>query len=383
MLAEIIFSCEPAKHIIWLMEGDILNSAEEFSSKLESVRELMRVNGLDGMLINSQANFAWLTGGRGFIGIASEMSCASILVTSNNVYLLANNIESSRLADEEIGSKPITIEDFPWYDEPQKQRLIERIMDGGRYGTDLQFHQEFMQMRSKLNAREIERFRWLGLNAARAVEGVCKKLKESMSELEVAGMVSAELWKLGIEPVTLLIAFDSRISSYRHPLPTDNRLKRYGMIVVGARKWGLVVSFTRLVSLGKVDSDILRKHNAVVTIDACFISNTRPGRSVKDIFNQAVACYSSTGYPEEWKKHHQGGLTGYASREYRATPSIEQQVCVHQAFAWNPSITGTKSEDTILVLEDENEIITHTGEYAYIEAEYNKNKILRPAILTL
>jgi len=65
MLAEIIFSCEPAKHIIWLMEGDILNSDEEFSSKLESVRDLMRAKGLDGMLINSQANFAWLTGDEG------------------------------------------------------------------------------------------------------------------------------------------------------------------------------------------------------------------------------------------------------------------------------------------------------------------------------
>lgn len=356
---------------------------EEFLYKLNLIRDLMKAEGLDGILINSQADFSWLTGGRGFIGIASENSCASILVTSDAAYLLANNIESGRLADEEVNGQLLTFKEFPWFQESEKQRLIKEIMGEGRYYTDTQLNRQFVYIRSRLNEQEKERYRWLGLNTARAVERVCRQLREGMSEFEVAGMVSRELWSLGIEPVTLLVAFDGRISSYRHPLPTDNRLAKYCMIAIGGRKWGLVASATRLASLGALDDDIVKKHKAVAKIDTCFISNTRPGNSVKDIFDKAVACYSDEGYPEEWKKHHQGGLTGYAPREYRATPDIDQTVSADQAFAWNPSITGTKSEDTILILEDGNEIITHTGEYAYIEAEYDGYKLMRPDILIL
>jgi Xaa-Pro aminopeptidase len=356
---------------------------EEFLHKLNLIRDLMKTEDLDGILINSQANFSWLTGGRGFIGIASENSCASILVTSDAAYLLVNNIESGRLANEEVDGQLVTLKEFPWFQESEKQRLIKEIMGESRCCTDIQLNQQFVQIRSRLNEQEKERYRWLGLNTARAVERVCRQLREGMSEFEVAGMASRELWSLGIEPVTLLVAFDWRISSYRHPLPTDNRLAKYCMIAIGGRKWGLVASATRLASLGALDDNILKKHKAVAKIDTCFISNTRPGNSVKDIFNKAVACYSDVGYPEEWKKHHQGGLTGYAPREYRATPNIDQTVSADQAFAWNPSITGTKSEDTILVSEDKNEIITHTGEYAYIEAECEGHKLMRPDILIL
>ena len=35
----------------------------------------------------------------------------------------------------------------------------------------------------------------------------------------------------------------------------------------------------------------------------------------------------------------------------------------NQAFAWNPSIAGTKSEDTILVGPEGNEILSSTGNW--------------------
>ncbi|CCQ98122.1 hypothetical protein CULT_80015 [[Clostridium] ultunense Esp] len=78
---------------------------------------------------------------------------------------------------------------------------------------------------------------------------------------------------------------------------------------------------------------------------------------------------------------HQGGATGYASREYFATPASEEVVHLHQAFAWNPAILGLKSEDTILVGEKENEVLTHTGSWVYLEMEQDGKRYLRPDIL--
>jgi hypothetical protein len=55
--------------------------------------------------------------------------------------------------------------------------------------------------------------------------------------------------------------------------------------------------------------------------------------------------------------HHQGGLTGYASREVIATPSSREIIQAGHAFAWNPSITGAKAEETFVLLESGAEVV--------------------------
>jgi antitoxin VapB len=84
----------------------------------------------------------------------------------------------------------------------------------------------------------------------------------------------------------------------------------------------------------------------------------RPGKSVSQVFAEARAAYSRNGYPDEWQLHHQGGAVGYQPREYIATPECAETVLANQAFAWNPSVRGTKSEDTMLVREQGFELLT-------------------------
>ncbi|WML48301.1 hypothetical protein RCG23_24165 [Neobacillus sp. PS3-34] len=91
--------------------------------------------------------------------------------------------------------------------------------------------------------------------------------------------------------------------------------------------------------------------------------------------------YREVGYCEDWRFLHQGGPTGYATREFLATSASEEKVNLHQAFAWNPTIKGIKSEDTILVGEEENEFLTHTGEWVYLELEKDGRKYLRRNVL--
>ncbi|NSW89679.1 MAG: aminopeptidase P family N-terminal domain-containing protein [Firmicutes bacterium] len=359
----------------------ITSTVESFKRKVEKVRKLASDKELDGIVVSSLPNFSWLTGGRGFVGLASETSCASIAITRDRILLIANNIEAGRLHDEELGGLSFDDAIYNWYDDIDIRELALQTLGIRNAAVDTELAGEFRSMRSTLDDVEIFRYKALGYEAANAVEDVCFLVRQGTTEYEIAGEVGKRLWSLGIEPITILVGSDWRLFKYRHPLPTSKSLDKYLMIAVCARRQGLYASLTRFVHFGKLPDDIKVKHSAVTKTDAAFILSTRPEMAVSDVFKLALEEYRRTGYADEWKLHHQGGLTGYMAREYRGTEKCLEIVKANQAFAWNPSISGTKSEDTIIVMEDENQILTYTGEYPYIEVVYEGKELKRPDIL--
>ena len=67
--------------------------------------------------------------------------------------------------------------------------------------------------------------------------------------------------------------------------------------------------------------------------------------------------YADAAFPDEWRLHHQGGLTGYGSGELIATPRTDHVIEPGQAFAWNPSVTGAKAEETFVLTEAGPEVV--------------------------
>jgi antitoxin VapB len=213
------------------------------------------------------------------------------------------------------------------------------------------------------------------------VATVANAIKPGMTEHQIAGALAEEMFGVGVIPTVLLIAADDRAFKYRHPIPTEAKLDRHVMLVACGRRWGLIVSLTRMVHFGDLPADLRRKHDAVARVDATFIAHTRPGAQVRDIFQRAVECYQETGFGDEWQLHHQGGATGYAGRDYKATAASTQTVQRNQAFAWNPSIAGTKSEDTVIALEAGTEIISQSPGWPMIEVEVAGRRWPRADIL--
>ncbi len=155
------------------------------------------------------------------------------------------------------------------------------------------------------------------------------------------------------------------------------------MLVMCGRKHGLVCSLTRLVHFGRPTDEIRRKVEAVARVDAALIAATRPGRTLGELFALAQQEYAAAGYADEWKLHHQGGPAGYEPREYVAVPNSRDVVLVGQAFAWNPSITGAKSEDTILIGQNSNEVLTALANWPVRTVEVNGLTLERPEILVV
>jgi hypothetical protein len=85
---------------------------------------------------------------------------------------------------------------------------------------------------------------------------------------------------------------------------------------------------------------------------------TREGSTLAQAFEDCRRLYAGAGFPEGWRYHHQGGMTGYASREVIAMPGTHQEIREGQAFAWNPSLEGAKAEETFILGPEGPEVLT-------------------------
>lgn len=363
-------------------------SIHEIEEKERRVRTFLRSKNLKALLLKRQANFSWMTcGGLNLVGITTELGATTLLVTEEAKFLISNNIEGPRMVEEEAVEKQgFVVKTFPWY-EDREASVVRELVGEGPLGSDVPFPnavtmtEEIARLRYSLTPEEVDRYRWLGRRVSEALEKTMFETKPGEKESEVVARLCGELWKDRIDPITLMSAADERIFRYRHPIPTEKRVERYLMVSVNARKWGLIVSLTRFVHFGGMPTELKERYEANVDIDCTMMAHTRPGVLAKEVLQKGIEAYEKKGYPEEWKLHHQGGSIGYTGRDYRTHFGTSDIVQENQAFTWNPSLTGTKSEDTILATSKGIEMITYPVLYPTLSLTVGGISFVRPAVL--
>ena len=368
------------------MTSNDICKADELNLKIEGIRHLLEEKRVDALLLQRVSSFAWATcGADSHINTAASEGESSLLITPQNKFILTNNIEVPRLEKEEgLLEQGWEIKAFPWYEE--KGRLAKflgkmKVGTDGLYQEGIDLSEDVTWLRSQLTEEEAGRFRMLSALCAESMREAIEAVKPGMTEYQIAGYLSQATEKRGVQTVIDLVAVDERVFTYRHPLPTAKELQRYAMLVLCGRKWGLIASITRLVHFGPIPDELCSKSRALAEIDALMIAATRPGNTLANVFTMAKRAYQQSGYPDEWTKLHQGGPTGYEPREITVTSTTRQPILQNQVFAWNPSITGTKSEDTFLVGERSNEILTEIPDWPTFDVQIGDAFIKRPKIL--
>lgn len=360
----------------------------ELKTKLAQVRSLLRAHSAEAALLGLQPNFSWLAcGGEAHIPLNSNLSFGQLVVTARGFYLLANRIEMRSLQDEVVhglGATPLLWE---WHDSASAVQALKQVADPaktlsdcGDWGTTAR-PDLFAPLHYSLQEAEVKRYRALGKAAEAALNETCRSLRPGQTEFQIAGLLAERAWARNLTPVVVLVATDERIKNYRHPRPTPKKLRKFAEVILCARQHGLIVALTRMVHFGPISKDLRRRHDAVCAVDTELHLATQIGTPVKDIFRQGVAAYDATGFGDEWHLHHQGGPCGYQGRDYLGSPTAPGVVLENQPFAWNPSITGTKSEDTILATRQGVQVITPATNWPMVTVEDDDGPWLRPDIL--
>lgn len=371
--------------------------SSEIEIKTERLVEMLKTENLGGVLLNSQANFAWLSGGKSSgINLSAESGACFLFVRNDGKkFVLANNIEMPRILQEEISAEDFEPVEVYWQEEKFNPDLIfEKTRslseNGKQIASDMVFHRGVKSVenlishcRYRLTEAEIERFRCLGKDAGIALGNLIKEINPGETEFEIARKTRNELAKFNCDSVVTLIGADERIEKYRHPVPTANLWKKNLLIVVCARREGLIASLSRIVCVGEIPDELKRKTEAAGYVFAKLLSETKPGRSGAELYKTASCAYAEKGFADEINRHHQGGAAGYKTRDWVIHPRSAETVFPNQAFAFNPSIKGTKAEETALLINDEIEIITATPDFPQIAIEIEGKEFLSPNILSL
>jgi Xaa-Pro dipeptidase len=331
-------------------------------SRREKLRELMDRLGLEALMMRRPANFAWYTDGAdNRVDHADPLGVAAILLTLESEYVLTDNIEAPRMLGEETPGFEVV--EHPWYEDPA--RTLRDLIGDSPLGTDFpdgearDISAEISPLRYVLDTDAIGRYRRLGDGAVEAISEAALSLEPSTDELEAAASLAAACRRRGMFVPVLLAASEERMDRYRHPIPRGGALGRRAMLVVCAERGGLYANLTRMVYFEEPDRETARRQEACDTILRRMREEaTRPGHTLADALADCRRFYTEEGFPDGWRDHHQGGMTGYASREVVATPQTRQEIETGQAFAWNPSLRGAKAEETFVLTENEPEVVT-------------------------
>jgi antitoxin VapB len=373
-----------------------MNERELFRVRTALIQWYLRDKGHKGVLLSRPDNFAMATGGkRNYIYQFTDAGACSLLVPATGApAFVGDNIEETREMDEEVGPLGCESMSFPWFHGSPDQRVKNEfgedgyVSDDGSLGPNVD--PDLAYLRSLLTETELDKYRGLGRLAAEAMTATLETIERGMTEADIAARLAYEAQKRRCLLPVSLVAADDRIAKYRHPLPTkgpllgvggltERRVEGYVMVVGCFHREGLIASMTRFKKVGELPEGVADAYQRICAVDALLQEATGPGSTLGDVFKTCQEAYADLGFaPTEWHHHHQGGATGYAGRTCKATPGeafpileggwservkdlCGLDVSFGQAFAWNPSAPGVKSEDTFILAPDGGkEIVTAT-----------------------
>lgn len=301
---------------------------------LDKLLSWLQTSEYDGVILGRRDNFKWITEENANAVVTNaEVGVAHLLIEKDgSVTVAVDSSDCPRMEAEQnaLGAKGMLI---PWYESFEahlKDYIGDRTFasDTGIVGTD-NVQSDLINVRMQLSEKERKRYRKIGQECAGIVEGVAMNARPGQTEQEIADKI------------------------------------RTGCIANG-------ISMTRMVYFVPVPEEIKGRMQKTQKIFAAMQNLMKDGMSYQTYFRKIQELYAKEGCPEEWKMHHQGGPTGYGCREFVVTPVIGGRIRNNQAYAWNPTIVGTKCEETTFLTDNGVEIFTRTKVWpcSMIETKY-------------
>jgi Xaa-Pro aminopeptidase len=370
-------------------DEELRRRRDDVEEKHERIRRFLDASGHDAVVLGSADSVAWFTSG-GDLGqfLASEQSSIMLFINRTSRAVIADNVQSCRVFEEELAGLGFQLKERPWYDDPYQ--VIAELCHSKRVATDMgaggcspsrREGDALRALRRTLTQLERQRLRELGRTLSLAVEATCRNFLPGEREADVAGHLAHRLIREGVVPVDLRVAGDGRLARFRQPTFKSCPIEKRATVAVTGRRHGLCASLTRTVSFGPVGAEYRQLQALATMVDATCIFFSRPGELVSEVFRRAKRIYEKFGHPHEWTLDYQGSLIGYSPREVLLRPESNMVLDQHMAISWSPSVASARTEDTFIIDNRGYEIVTKMNDWPHIDVAVKGYVIPRPGIL--
>ncbi len=357
----------------------------DVDAKTGRAAALLQAVGCEGLLLFEPENIAWLTSGATVRGLPDPASAPAVYCNGDGRWLIARNVDSQRLFDEELDGLGFQLKEWPWH--WGQEQLLADLCQNRRVASDRPFDgchvvaDEMRRLRRNLSLYEQACLFAIGQVLGHALEATCRDLEINDTEREAAGRIAHRLIHRGALPVYVGVAADGRSRAYRRFGFTSIPIRRYVVLTAAARKYGLCATASRAVSFGAPEADFQKEHNAVCRVSASFLASTWPDAVPREILTAGRRIYQISGFEHEWLLSPQGWLTGRAPVEETLTPHMEELFQAGWAVTWSPSAGAASGCDTFLITEQGPKEITPSDAWPLKRIRIQGAEFTRPDVL--
>jgi Xaa-Pro aminopeptidase len=337
----------------------------DIEAKQARVATLLRELGREGLLLLAPENVAWMTSGGSQRGVLDPATAPAVYCTAEGRWLIASNIDSQRMFDEELDGLGFQLKEWPWHWGCEQfladlchTRKIACDKVPGVEGDFVLADQQLRKFRRILTAYEQACLIAVGQIVAHALEATCRTIGEKESEREVAGQLSHRLIHRGVHPLQVSVAADGRSRAYRRHGFTPTLIEKYVVLTATGQKYGLCASASRTVCFGEVPDEMKSAQSAVCRVTASYLASTWPDAVPREVLMAGRRIYLLSGYEHEWLLAPQGHVTGRKAVEQMLTPQTTDLLEPGVALTWIATAGPAVSRDTFLVTEQGPKAVT-------------------------
>ena len=207
----------------------------------------------------------------------------------------------------------------------------------------------------------------------RAFNTVSKKIKEGMTEEEIAWEMEKEMRILGAESISFDTIVASGINGAKpHHSPTDKKISNGEAITIdmGAKYNGYCSDLTRTIFIGEPDDKFKKIYNIVLRSQLISIETAKEGMTGEEIDNISRDIISDEGYGENFG-HSLGHGVGLEVHENPGVgPNSKNEILPGMVYTIEPGIYiegwgGIRIEDMVLMTDNGNKLLSHAEKGSY------------------
>jgi Xaa-Pro dipeptidase len=358
---------------------------QDAARKRELVRTWLVKRGLDGVILSTADNFAWITcGGNSRVINDGDGGVGHVVITRDKHYLVALYMDADRLWEEQAPGQGYELVSRYWHEGDE--RLRAKKLAGKKVGADTiipgteYVNSEIVNLQWPLTDLELARYRWLGKQQSEVLEKLFHEVQPGTTEIEIAKQMAIEFTKRDIKLDVSICGSDERISKYRHILATGKKISHYLLLGPVISRWGLHSLCSRTMYFGDPPAEIKKAFLAAATIEGRIFAELTEGLKFSQILKLQKSWYGEVGYPDGWNYHYQGGPTGYVIVDV-GKHQTDEVVCAPQPYSWFVTIRGAKVEELSILTKDGVEIATSGDHWPTISVDTRKGPCTVPGML--